>query len=65
MYIQFVKFASRLPEDQVRRLLEERAPQYREVPGLAQKYYIQGARYRRLWGRLSLGERSIVEGFPG
>jgi hypothetical protein len=41
MYIQFVKFASRLAEDQVRRLLDERAPQYREVPGLVQKYYIR------------------------
>lgn len=41
MYIQFVKFASRLSEDQVRRLLEERAPRYREVPGLLQKYYIR------------------------
>jgi len=39
MFIHFVRFTTPLPHEQVRRLFEERAPRYREVPGLLQKYY--------------------------
>ena len=39
MFIHFVRFPSRLPHEEVQRLFEERAPRYREVPGLLQKYY--------------------------
>ncbi len=40
MFIHFVKFKTDLPADEVRRVMEERAPRFRlEVPGLVQKYY--------------------------
>lgn len=39
MIIHFSRFTTRLPDAEVRRLMEERAPHYREVPGLIQKYY--------------------------
>ncbi|HYP26410.1 MAG TPA: YdhR family protein [Blastocatellia bacterium] len=39
--IQFVKFRSGLPDEEVRRLMEARAPQFRAVPGLIQKYYFR------------------------
>ena len=39
MIVQFVKFPSGLSEAEVRRTMEERAPQFRLLPGLVQKYY--------------------------
>jgi hypothetical protein len=39
MVILLVKFHSGLPDAEVLRLLEERLPQFRAVPGLLQKYY--------------------------
>lgn len=41
MYVLFVKFKSDLPEDQVRKTMDERAPQFRALPGLVQKYYVR------------------------
>ena len=38
MFILLVKFHSGLPHDEVLRVMEERLPQFREVPGLLQKY---------------------------
>ena len=37
--IQFVKFSSPLSDDEVRAVMERRAPEFRGVPGLVQKYY--------------------------
>ena len=40
MLIHFVRFKTQLPEEEVRRIMEERAPRFRrEAPGLVQKYY--------------------------
>ncbi len=39
MIIQFVKFKSGLPAERVREVIEERAPAFRDVPGLVQKLY--------------------------
>jgi heme-degrading monooxygenase HmoA len=39
MIVQFVKFPSGLSEQQVRQTMEDRAPQFRALPGLVQKYY--------------------------
>ncbi len=41
MVIEFVKFKSGLSDEQVRRVMEERAPQYRAIAGLVQKYYVR------------------------
>ena len=43
MHILLVKFHSGLPDDEVMRLLEERLPLFRAVPGLIQKYYAREA----------------------
>jgi heme-degrading monooxygenase HmoA len=37
--VQFVKLNSGLSDEEVRRIMEERAPQFRAIPGLIQKYY--------------------------
>jgi heme-degrading monooxygenase HmoA len=50
MIVQVVKFASRLPEHETRRVMEERAPQYRALPGLLQKYYVRDATTGELGG---------------
>ena len=39
MSMLLVKFHTKLDDVQVRRLLDERLPQFRAVPGLIQKYY--------------------------
>ena len=40
MFIHFVRFTTQLPEEEVRCIMEERAPRFRsEVAGLVQKYY--------------------------
>ena len=40
MIIQMVKFKSGLTDGEVRKVIEDRAPQFRELPGLVQKYYV-------------------------
>jgi hypothetical protein len=40
MVIHFVRFKTPLAQEEVRRIMEERAPRFRrEVPGLVQKYF--------------------------
>ena len=41
MLIQTVKFNSTLSEAEIQRVMEERAPQFRALPGLLQKYYLR------------------------
>jgi heme-degrading monooxygenase HmoA len=41
MIIQTVKFKSALSEADIQRVMEERAPQFRALPGLLQKYYLR------------------------
>jgi hypothetical protein len=41
MIIRFVKFRSGLTDSEVMRLFEQRAPEYRKMPGLLQKHYIK------------------------
>ena len=39
MVVLMYKFKSRLPEEEVRRVMRERAPRFRAQPGLVKKYY--------------------------
>ena len=39
MVIQVVKLRSGLPHEEVYRLMDERVPAFRQVPGLRQKYF--------------------------
>jgi heme-degrading monooxygenase HmoA len=39
MIIQFVKFRSSLSDADVGRVMQERVPRFRALPGLVQKYY--------------------------
>ncbi len=41
MIIQSVKFKSALSEAEIQQVMEERAPQFRALPGLLQKYYLR------------------------
>lgn len=40
MFLQIVRFKSRLPAAEVAELFESRVSLYRNVPGLLQKYYL-------------------------
>jgi Putative mono-oxygenase ydhR len=41
MVVQLVMFKSGLSAEDVRRTIEDRAPQYRALPGLVQKLYVR------------------------
>ncbi len=41
MIIRLVKFKSALSDEEVLKLYDQRAPRYRKLPGLLQKYYIK------------------------
>lgn len=49
----FVKFKSKLTTDEVERRYKDRLPQFRDVPGLLQKYYLQDSATGE-WGGLYL-----------
>lgn len=42
MILQTVTFSSGLEEDELLRIAHERAPRFRAIPGLLQKYYVKG-----------------------
>lgn len=42
MILQTVTFSSALSEAELLRVARERAPQFRALPGLLQKYYVKG-----------------------
>jgi heme-degrading monooxygenase HmoA len=42
--VLLVRLESRLPSEQVRSVMEERAPEFRALEGLRQKYYLQDAK---------------------
>lgn len=43
MVLQIIKLRSELSEGELLRIAHERAPQFRAIPGLVQKYYVRGA----------------------
>ena len=43
MIVQIVRFKSGLPYEEVLKMCEDRAPQYRALKGLVQKYYLRFA----------------------
>jgi len=40
--MQIVKLKTKLSEEEVLAVAHERAPQFRAIPGLVQKYYVRG-----------------------
>ena len=43
MILQIIKLKSNLPEEELLNKARERAPQFKEIPGLIQKYYVKTA----------------------
>ncbi len=41
MILQFVKLKTWLSEEELLKIAHERAPQFRSIPGLVQKYYVR------------------------
>ena len=41
MILQYVKLRTELSEEELLAIAEERAPQFRALPGLVQKYYVR------------------------
>jgi heme-degrading monooxygenase HmoA len=55
MIIQMVKFETKLPFEDVLNVAQGRAPQFRKIPGLIQKYYVRTSRPNQyagvyIWG---------------
>lgn len=42
MIMQIVNLKTDLPEEELLAIAHERAPQFRAIPGLVQKYYVRG-----------------------
>mgnify|MGYP001824875565 CR=1 FL=1 len=40
MHVQFIRFESSLPREQVLAVAEERMPEFQKIEGLRQKYYV-------------------------
>ena len=43
MFLQIIRLRSELSEEELLRIAHERAPQFRAIPGLLQKYYVRRA----------------------
>lgn len=41
MILQVIKLKSNLPEEELLKKAREREPQFKEIPGLIQKYYVK------------------------
>lgn len=41
MFVQFVQFETSLSQDEVMAVAEDRAPRFRAIPGLVQKFYLK------------------------
>lgn len=41
MILQYVKLRTALPEEELMRIARERAPEFRAIDGLVQKYYVR------------------------
>jgi len=41
MILQIIKLKSNLPEEELLKKAREREPQFKEIPGLIQKYYVK------------------------
>lgn len=41
MILQVIKLKSNLPEEELLKRAQERAPQFKAIPGLIQKYYVK------------------------
>ena len=44
MIIQMLRFETKLPFEEVLSVAQRRAPEFRKVPGLVQKYYVRTSR---------------------
>lgn len=63
MLIQTVKFESTLSEQEVLRIADERADEYRAVPGLVQKYYVKLDGPNRYGGVMLWASRDALAAF--
>jgi heme-degrading monooxygenase HmoA len=63
MLIQTVKFETTLSEEEVLRRADERADDYRAIPGLSQKYYIKLDKPNHYGGVLVWESKQALEAF--
>jgi heme-degrading monooxygenase HmoA len=63
MVILQVKFHSGLDFDAVQRVVRQRAPEFRALPGLVQKYYARNAQTGEIWGVYFWDSMESLEAF--
>jgi heme-degrading monooxygenase HmoA len=63
MIMQTVKFESTFPEAEVLRIADERADDYRQVPGLLEKYYLKLDRPNHFGGVLIWESKEAMSAF--
>lgn len=65
MYVQFVKFRSGLTESQVRETMEQRAPEFRAIPSLVQKFYVREPETGEYGGIYIWESKEAMEAYRG
>ena len=63
MIIQFVQFETALSEEELFAVAHERAPQFRALPGLVQKYYLKLDKPNRYGGFNMWDSQDSLEAF--
>ncbi len=63
MVILQVRFQSGLDFDEVRRVVKQRAPEFRALPGLVQKYYARNPETGEVWGVYFWDSRESLDAF--
>lgn len=63
MIVQTVAFRSGLSDEEVRQTIEDRAPQYRALPGLLQKLYIKDTETGEIGGIYVWKDAESLEAF--
>ena len=63
MLVQFVRFQTELSDDAFRRIVEDRSPAFRQVPGLQQKYFVKLEEPGRYGGVYVWETRAAMEAY--
>ena len=63
MLVQFVRFTTGMSEGEFLKIVEERSPAFRDVPGLAQKYFVKLDEPDRFGGVYLWQTRAAMEAY--
>lgn len=63
MIVQFVRFTTAMSDDDFLRVVNERSPDFRDVPGLRQKYFVKLEAPDRFGGVYLWESRAAMEAY--